>query len=135
MTDVSRYVLTGGPAATLVEGDAPYGLIPAAAVAIKDGLIDWIGAEADLPDTYADWDRQDLEGRLLTPALIDCHTHLVFGGDRAQEFEMRLNGASYEELARAGGGIVSSVTSARPSQNVFFFCLPLPAAYLGVYLL
>ena len=53
--------------------------------------------------------RQDFGGRLATPALIDCHTHLVFGGNRAREFEMRLEGASYEEIARAGGGIVSSV--------------------------
>ena len=133
MTDASRYVLTGGPAATLVQGRAPYGLIPTAAVAIKDGLIDWIGAEADLPDTYADWDRQDLEGRLLTPALIDCHTHLVFGGDRAQEFEMRLNGASYEELARAGGGIVSTVSATRAAseQELVASALPRLAALIA----
>lgn len=126
MTDASRYVLTGGPSATMVQGCAPYGLIPAAAVAIKDGLIDWIGAEADLPDTYADWDRRDLEGRLLTPALIDCHTHLVFGGDRAQEFEMRLNGASYEELARAGGGIVSTVSATRAASEQELVATALP---------
>ena len=126
MTDASRYVLTGGPAATLVQGRAPYGLIPAAAVAIKDGLIDWIGAEADLPDTYADWDQQDLEGRLLTPALIDCHTHLVFGGDRAREFEMRLNGASYAELARAGGGIVSTVSATRAASEQELVASALP---------
>ena len=59
--------------------------------------------------TGAEFERQDFGGRLATPALIDCHTHLVFGGNRAREFEMRLDGASYEEIARAGGGIVSSV--------------------------
>jgi imidazolonepropionase len=55
----------------------------------------------------------DLEGRLVTPALIDCHTHVVHGGNRAREFEMRLEGASYEEVARAGGGIVSTVAATR----------------------
>lgn len=92
-----------------------YGLIDSGAIALKDGLIDWIGT--DLPAKYAGWPIEDMQGRLITPALIDCHTHLVFGGNRAQEFEMRLNGAGYEEIARAGGGIVSTVTATRAASQ------------------
>lgn len=64
-----------------------------------------------------DADGEDMDGRLVTPALVDCHTHLVFGGDRAREFEMRLEGASYEEIARAGGGILSTVTATRAASE------------------
>ncbi|MBE1285420.1 MAG: imidazolonepropionase [Rhodobacteraceae bacterium] len=109
MTD--EYVLTGAKLATMVPGDAPYGLIESGSVAVENGNIRWVGV--DLPTEYADWPRRDLGGRLVTPALIDCHTHIVFGGNRALEFEMRLNGASYEEVARAGGGIVSTVRGTR----------------------
>ena len=100
-------------AATMCESDAPYGLIKDAAIAVMDGVIEWVGPAASLPDMYISLDRTSLGGRLLTPGLIDCHTHIVHGGDRAVEFEMRLNGASYEEVARAGGGIVSTVTATR----------------------
>ena len=72
--------------------------------------IAWVGPDAGAARELSKLaERQDLGGRLVTPALIDCHTHLVLGGDRAREFEMRLEGASYEEIARAGGGIVSTV--------------------------
>ncbi len=90
-----------------------YGLIPDAAIAIKAGRIVWVGPVADLPADLASQPRQDLGGRLVTPGLIDCHTHLVFGGNRAREFEMRLEGASYENIARAGGGILSTVKATR----------------------
>ena len=100
-------------AATMGESDAPYGLIKDAAIDVMDGVIEWVGPAASLPDMYISLDRTSLGGRLLTPGLIDCHTHIVHGGDRAVEFEMRLNGASYEEVARAGGGIVSTVTATR----------------------
>jgi imidazolonepropionase len=70
-------------------------------------------ARADLPSHHAGWPVEDMGGRLVTPGLIDCHTHIVFGGNRAREFEMRLEGASYEEIARAGGGIVSTVSATR----------------------
>jgi imidazolonepropionase len=83
------------------------------AVAIGGGRILWAGAKADLPRDFAGFDRMACEGRLLTPAFIDCHTHIVHGGHRAREFEMRLEGASYEEVARAGGGIVSTVRATR----------------------
>ncbi|MFC0219380.1 imidazolonepropionase [Pseudochelatococcus lubricantis] len=94
-----------------------YGLVERAAVAIEDGRIAWVGAEADIPADYAGAARRDLGGRLVTPGLIDCHTHVVFGGDRAREFEMRLEGASYEEIARAGGGILSSVRETRAADE------------------
>jgi imidazolonepropionase len=93
-------------------GDAPYGLIRDAAVSIADGEVRWVGPEAALPAHLAEAG-EDMAGRLITPAPIDCHTHIVFGGDRAGEFEMRLNGASYEAVARAGGGIVSTVRATR----------------------
>lgn len=100
-------------AATMCESDASYGLIKDAAIAVMDGVIEWVGPAASLPDMYISLDRTSLGGRLVTPGLIDCHTHIVHGGDRTVEFEMRLNGASYEEVARAGGGIVSTVTATR----------------------
>ncbi|WP_278924524.1 imidazolonepropionase [Pseudophaeobacter profundi] len=112
MQDVNQ-VLVALRAATMGETAAPYGLIEAAAIALVDGRIAWIGAEAELPTDYADLPKTDLGNRLVTPALIDCHTHVVHGGNRAAEFELRLNGASYEEVARAGGGIVSTVAATR----------------------
>jgi imidazolonepropionase len=100
-------------AATMVESGDPYGMIKDAAIAVVDGLIAWVGPVAGLPDTYKSAPRISLGGQLVTPGLIDCHTHIVHGGDRAMEFEMRLNGASYEAVARAGGGIVSTVKATR----------------------
>ena len=92
--------------ATMTDG---YGLIPDAAVLIEDDCIVWVGPRALIPGPYDALPPVDLGGRLVTPGLIDCHTHIVFGGNRAVEFEMRLNGASYEQVARAGGGILSTV--------------------------
>ncbi|MCF6234387.1 MAG: imidazolonepropionase [Rhodobacteraceae bacterium] len=91
-----------------------YGLI-SGCVAVNKGLISHVGP--DLPSDYDGWPTEDLQGRLITPALVDCHTHLVFGGNRAREFEMRLNGASYQEIARAGGGIVSTVSATRAASD------------------
>ncbi len=76
-------------------------------------MIAYVGPLSALPDDYATFDKIDCENRLITPGLVDCHTHLVHAGNRAHEFELRLNGASYEEVARAGGGIVSSVKNPR----------------------
>lgn len=84
-----------------------------AAILAVDGRIAYAGPEADMPKTAPNAEVIDLEGRLVTPGLIDCHTHLVHGGNRAHEFELRLAGASYEEIARAGGGIVSTVAATR----------------------
>lgn len=106
--------------ATMVEGAAPYGAITDAAMAIKDGRITWVGPRADLPPVEGAR-VEKLEGRWITPGLIDCHTHLVFGGDRSAEFEQRLNGATYEQIARAGGGIVSSVAATRAASEDALF--------------
>jgi len=105
-------LLTDLNVATMADCCGPYGVIENAAVGIVDGQIDWIGPKADLPAAKAAGTRS-MDGRWLTPALIDCHTHLVFAGNRAAEFEQRLGGASYEEIARAGGGIMSTVNATR----------------------
>jgi imidazolonepropionase len=93
--------------------DADYGAIEDGALAVRDGHIAWLGRRADLPPAAAAVETRDAGGRWATPALIDCHTHLVFGGDRAAEFEARLHGASYEQIARDGGGILSTVRATR----------------------
>ncbi|MBZ9980430.1 MULTISPECIES: imidazolonepropionase [unclassified Mesorhizobium] len=99
--------------ATFAEG-AGQGVVEKGAVAARDGIIVYAGAEADIPAAFEQRaEIVDCEGRWITPGLIDCHTHLVHAGDRANEFEMRLAGATYEEVARAGGGIVSSVRALR----------------------
>ncbi len=96
--------------ATLREDLGPLGIIERGAVAVRGGRIVYAGAEGDLPSDLSGAEQViDCEGRWMTPALIDCHTHLVHGGDRAREFQLRLEGATYEEIARAGGGIVSTV--------------------------
>lgn len=103
-------LLTNARIATLQDNHS-YGLIEDGAIFIRDAQIEWVGPANALPADYQSETPQDLGERLVTPALIDCHTHVVFGGNRAAEFELRLNGASYEEVARAGGGIVSTVTA------------------------
>ncbi|SOE18284.1 imidazolonepropionase [Hoeflea halophila] len=100
-----------------MDGSPAYGLVKQGAVAIRSGQIAWAGPASDLPGEYGQDERHELEGRLVTPALIDCHTHVVHGGNRAREFEMRLEGASYEEVARAGGGIVSTVAATRAASR------------------
>ncbi len=107
-------------------GTSPYGMIDKGAVVLDGGRIRWVGAVADLPAQYAGLPATDLGGRLVTPALIDCHTHLVFGGNRALEFEMRLEGASYEEIARSGGGIVSTVKATRAASQEALLADALP---------
>ena len=109
---------------TLVTMSGGYGLIEDAALVVEDGRIVWLGPMAGLPPR--DLPVHDLGGRLVTPALIDCHTHLVFAGNRAQEFEMRLNGASYVDVARAGGGIVSTVRATRSASEDDLFTQALP---------
>lgn len=108
---------TGCSLASMSRGATPYGLIEDAGLAIQDGKIAWVGPAAARPAVYAGLPSEDLKGRLVTPALIDCHTHLVFGGNRAREFEMRLSGASYEDIARRGGGIVSTVKATRAATD------------------
>jgi imidazolonepropionase len=100
-----------------LQDDQSYGLIADGAVVLEGERIAWVGPTAAIPYIYHVGPMHDLGGRLITPALIDCHTHVVFGGNRAAEFEQRLNGASYEEVARAGGGIVSTVTATRAASE------------------
>ncbi|HET8729469.1 MAG TPA: imidazolonepropionase, partial [Alphaproteobacteria bacterium] len=100
--------------ATMADADS-YGAIEDGVIAAQGGRIAWVGRRAELPgppDRLARW-VHDAGGRWLTPGLIDCHTHLVHGGDRAREFALRLEGATYEEIARAGGGIVPTVRATR----------------------
>ncbi|SMH62143.1 imidazolonepropionase [Azospirillum agricola] len=105
-----------------------YGAIPDAAIGIKDGRIAFVGPRADLPGPMESLaaDVRSGGGGWMTPGLIDCHTHLVHGGNRAREFEMRLNGASYEEIARAGGGIVSTVAATRAADEDSLLAATLP---------
>jgi len=109
-------LLTDCRLATMVAGGQPYGAVDDAALLIAAGRILWAGPRADLPPHQAAATHR-LDGRWVTPGLIDCHTHLVFGGDRSGEFEQRLGGATYEEIARAGGGIVSSVAATRAASE------------------
>jgi imidazolonepropionase len=108
--------------ATMTE-NGPYGMIRDGALAIRGGKIAWIGKRSDLP---ADLDLQAIEvydgqSGWITPGLVDCHTHLVYGGNRAREFELRLEGATYEEIARQGGGIRSTVTATRQADEHSLF--------------
>jgi imidazolonepropionase len=123
MSDKFNYVLLNARLATMDENSEGYGLVEGSVV-VRDGRIAWIGS--DLPADYADLPRRDAGGRLVTPSFIDCHTHIVFGGDRAMEFEMRLNDATYEEVARAGGGIVSTVKATRTASVDELVQLALP---------
>ncbi|MBP2229031.1 imidazolonepropionase [Azospirillum agricola] len=105
-----------------------YGAITDAAIGVKDGRIVFVGPRADLPGPMESLaaDVRSGGGGWMTPGLIDCHTHLVYGGNRAREFEMRLNGASYEEIARAGGGIVSTVAATRAADEESLLAATLP---------
>lgn len=110
-------------------GSAPYGLIPQGAVAIAGARIAWAGPDAELPAHLPSGvEVTDAKGALVTPGLIDCHTHLVWAGSRHCEFEQRLQGASYEDIARAGGGIVSTVAATRAASEDDLLALALPRA-------
>jgi imidazolonepropionase len=132
MTD-KTHTLVNLQLAAMVPGGAQYGLISDAALVIRGDKIAWAGRQDGLPARFANTERRDLGGRLVTPALIDCHTHLISGGNRAREFEMRLNGASYEEIARAGGGIISTVTATRAAteDDLLADALPRVDALIG----
>ena len=110
-------------------GDDPYGLIERGYLAIENGQIAALGPMDEVPAGHGNIggaEILDAGGRLLTPALIDCHTHIIHGGHRAGEFELRLNGASYEEVARAGGGIVSTVAATRALSEAELVAAALP---------
>ena len=106
--------------------DNGYGLLADGAVVIEGARIRHVGPMVELPTEFARLPRQDLGGRLLTPAFIDCHTHLVHGGDRAREFELRLQGVSYAEIARSGGGILSTVSATREANEEALVASALP---------
>ena len=108
----TELLLRNAQIATMTLGK-PYGLVEKGALVISDGRVKWVGSEKELPVEYEGLLEKNFEGRLITPALIDCHTHLVYGGNRAAEFELKLKGVSYEEIARKGGGILSTVTATR----------------------
>lgn len=118
-------VWTDAHVATMVARDGdPLGIIEDGAIAAKDGRIAWVGRRRDLPDGAAVTTRCD--GAWILPGLIDCHTHLVFAGDRAREFELRLEGASYEAIAKAGGGILSTVRATRAATEAELVASALP---------
>lgn len=125
-SDAHAHVMFGLTAATMVQDTSNYGLVKDAAIVVTGGMIEWVGPASDLPPKHTNLDRQTYDGRLVTPALIDCHTHIVHGGNRAHEFEMRLNGASYEEIARAGGGIVATVAATRAASDADLLQSALP---------
>jgi len=121
METPARKVLTNARLASMA---APF--CERGALVIAGDSVLWAGAEADLPAEHTDAERHHMQGRLITPALIDCHTHIIHGGHRAREFEMRLEGASYEEIARAGGGIVSTVEATRGASEAELLAQALP---------
>jgi imidazolonepropionase len=112
MSGVFDLLVTGAHVATMC-GDAPYGTIRDGAIGIVGERIGWIGAERDLPAEARAHVTMQADGAWVTPGLIDCHTHLVYAGNRAGEFEARLAGASYADIARAGGGINATVRATR----------------------
>lgn len=120
----TKTLFTNAAIATMQARDTAYGLLENGALLVAGDRIEWVGPATEAPDLPA----TDLGGRLVTPGLIDCHTHLVYGGDRAMEFEMRLEGATYEEVARAGGGIVSTVAATRKASLDDLVASALPRA-------
>ena len=119
----ARRVWRNARIATLADASG-WGLVDRGAIVTEDARIAWIGAEADLPALgHAVVEEHDLAGALVTPGLVDAHTHLVYGGHRAHEFEMRLQGATYEDIAKAGGGIRSTVSATRAASEDALFAI------------
>jgi imidazolonepropionase len=102
-------------------GDSGWGAVERGALVVDGDTLAWVGAEADLPRGLAIDAEHDLGGAVVTPGLVDCHTHLVYGGERAREFELRLEGAGYEDIARSGGGIRSTVAATRAASDEMLF--------------
>jgi imidazolonepropionase len=118
-------VWTGGRLATLDPGHPGLGVIENGVIAASNGRIAWVGPTGEMP-AFDSRERIALGGRWVTPGLIDCHTHLVYGANRAHEFELRLAGATYEEIARAGGGILSTVKATRAASEAELVAASLP---------
>ncbi|HEX2542419.1 MAG TPA: imidazolonepropionase [Caldimonas sp.] len=117
---MARTLWRNGRLATLAPG-APWGWIEHGAIVADGDRLDWVGAESDLPASLRVEEEHDLGGALVTPGLVDCHTHLVYAGERAREFELRLQGATYEQIALAGGGIRSTVAATRAASEEALF--------------
>jgi imidazolonepropionase len=128
--ETGRRTLWTGATLTTLAGERDWGLVADGALAVEGDRLAWVGAIADLPAEWrsADVEVIDLGGALVTPGLIDCHTHLVYGGERSAEFELRLQGATYEEIARAGGGIRSTVAATRRAGEDELHALAVPRA-------
>ncbi|MFM2402726.1 MAG: hypothetical protein RL223_606 [Pseudomonadota bacterium] len=124
---MTRLLLRGAPLATM-DGATPWGGHPDGALLIDDGHIAWVGAAADLPAGLRVDEEIHLDGGVLLPGFVDAHTHLVYAGSRAHEFELRLQGAIYETIARAGGGIRSTVAATRAADEATLLALALPRA-------
>ncbi|MFD2263828.1 imidazolonepropionase [Lacibacterium aquatile] len=116
----------GARLATLAPDQPGLGIVEGAAIGVSHGKITFVGPEKDLPTGFEADEIEDLHGRWITPGLVDCHTHLVYAGDRAAEFEMRLAGATYEEISKAGGGIVSTVRATRAASETDLLMASLP---------
>jgi imidazolonepropionase len=95
----------------------PAEIIDNAAIVVRDSRIEWFGPEVDMPPAFAEGTCHDMQRRIVTPGLVDCHTHLVYAGNRAEEFAMRLEGATYEDIAKQGGGIISTVRNTRAASE------------------
>ena len=130
MADTTQHYdgLATGLALATLDTDAGYGLVEDGALAWRGGLLAYAGPRAGLPAGASAAEEIEFDGGLATPGLVDCHTHLVFAGDRAREFEMRLQGESYEAIARAGGGILSTVRAVRAASEDDLFAQSLPRA-------
>lgn len=120
MNEAADLLFTNVKLATMVEG---YGEIADAALAVRDGRIAWLGARRDAPPAR---EEHDCGGAWMTPGLVDCHTHIVHAGNRSNEWEARLNGASYEDIARQGGGIMSTVRATREADVASLLAQSLP---------
>ena len=114
------------PVQALMQPDVPVPPGARASIVVQQGQIQWVGPDAAVPPAWQHLPRRQGAGALVTPGLVDCHTHLVYGGQRANEFAMRLAGATYEEVAKAGGGIVSSVMATREATEDELFAQGAP---------
>lgn len=113
LQNANKVVLNECKIVQMINSNHDFDIIENGSIAIKGNKITWLGQSSNLPKKYIEYKSINLEGRVVTPGLIDCHTHLVYAGDRSKEFDMRLNGKTYKQIAEAGGGIVSTVKETR----------------------
>jgi imidazolonepropionase len=124
--DQSQQVLTHCHVASMDARQSGFGKIKNACIVRQDGRVIWVGPQNQLPQEFETWPRQDLGGRWVLPAFVDCHTHLVYAGNRIAEFEQRLNGVSYAEIAQSGGGILSTVRATREASEAELIAVATP---------